>query len=281
MTTILGIRECVDALNAGRIGSTTFRKVLSNGIAASCYGELTTSPGQPGAEFYAYAPETAAVPEAPKFINLGDAKSPLQKYITEVMLCVPSSTMVGQYRLVDILLCYPFIDLDADTSLNNSVTLPRYTDGDGVMPVVFFQAPGYGAGQASIEYVDTDDAPRVSVPVDFVQGVTGTILAPTTLPLGPYFPTQTSGAEGRRKGVKSVTRWNPTIMGGGLGCILLVKPLVDIYVREAGMPTVVNMIAHKCNPVPVSDNARLGFLFYPTTPASGEIITGRIDYLWH
>jgi len=135
--------------------------------------------------------------------------------------------------LLDYLLYYPFVDLDAsgeDQVMDNTVTLNRYEDGVGVKIMVVAQAPTVGGGTFTVTYIGSDD----------VEYTTSTIFCAAAQPSGALM-TSVSAAAGispfiplnaNVRGVKRIVKANIILANGGLAAIVLVKPFQMVYVRE-------------------------------------------------
>lgn len=97
----------------------------------------------------------------------GGAVSTDLKSLLNMGLMTTAATGVGQFFLVDLLMCYPYIDANsasAQTCTNNN-TLPRYTDGAGVRAFMVSAGTGYvsnattvGAGAHNIGITYTNSA---------------------------------------------------------------------------------------------------------------------------
>lgn len=135
--------------------------------------------------------------------------------------------------LLDYLLYYPFVDLDAageEQVFDNTVTLPRYQDGVGVQIMVVAQAPTVGGGTFTVKYIDTDD----------VEQTTTTVFCPAAQPSGALV-TSVAAAAGispfvplniNVRGVKRLVSVTVGVTNGGLAAFVLVKPFQMVYVRE-------------------------------------------------
>jgi hypothetical protein len=88
--------------------------------------------------------------------------------------------------LLDYLLYYPFVDLDAageEQVMDNTVVLDRYTDGIGVQIMVVAQAPTVGSGNYTVKFIDTDD----------IEHTTAVIVCPVAQPSGARPPSVCDG----------------------------------------------------------------------------------------
>lgn len=87
-------------------------------------------------------------------------------------LATPTAGLVGAYKLLDYVAYYPFVDGDSTNkqAMDNAVTLPRYTNGDGVLAMMVATAPTTGAGVFTYSYVDSDGNPQTSPTITVLDG---------------------------------------------------------------------------------------------------------------
>lgn len=259
--TFLGINEFAQAKLAGKQpGISAYRKVNSQAGNANAWMDLSMAAGSPPAQYYASSPLEAATLQAKKGMYHGGAVAPEQLFLSDLLLCSPAGGMCGVYYLLDFLLYYPFIvldDLDTQT-LDNTVTLPRYADGDGVMAMLVTQAPTGGAERLTFEYVDQDGATQTS-PVITLDG--------TTVPIASI-PTNRAGASNTdsgpfmrvasgTRGIRQVNSVQVTVGGGGLVALVLVKPILRMALPEANTPAEVELISERAVLPPIHDDAHL------------------------
>ena len=137
----------------------------------------------------------------------------------------------------DLLGVYPLIDGDStdEQIFDNTVTLPRYTDGLGVFPVlVNHVSPMISAATATMKYNDTNDIEQtVTIGVHLtgqnkiVSGIGG------TTSIGAFSVPLAAGS----KGVKTINSIQFISAPGGLYAIYLVKPLTTIMNNDGNATT--------------------------------------------
>jgi len=146
------IRAYVDAPLSGAEHFTAFRKVPSQATTAGNWCDLSMASGNPVPNYYAASPLEAATLDYEKGIWHGTACSPAQKHLRSITIMTSTANAVPSYwYLMDYLLYYPFIDMDAvgeTQEMVNTVTLPRYTDGAGVRMMAVNVAPTVGGGES-------------------------------------------------------------------------------------------------------------------------------------
>jgi len=135
--------------------------------------------------------------------------------------------------LLDYLLYYPFVDLDAageEQVFDNTVTLPRYEDGVGVNIMVVAQAPTVGGGTFTVKYIDTNDVEQTTEVVFCAaaqpSGALVTAVA-NAAGISPFVPLNINV-----RGVKRIVSVTVGVANGGLAAFVLVKPFQMVYVRE-------------------------------------------------
>lgn len=233
------IKAWSDTEADGRSWLSFFRKVpASTATITGQWFDYSTASGVPVPNYYASSPLVAARlnPQNGIFVPEQSTARWLRKSITmSAAAGVTSITNQNQsLMLLDYLLYYPFIDLDAageEQTMNNSVAaLDRYTDGVGVKMMIVAQAPTVGGGNYTVKYIGSDD----------VEYTTSTIYCPAAQPSGALVSSVTAAAgispfiplNINVRGVKRVVSVTVGVANGGLAAIVLVKPFQISYVRE-------------------------------------------------
>lgn len=232
------VRAWADTEANGRSWLSFFRKVpASTATVAGQWFDYSTASGVPVPNYYASSPLIAArldplngiyVPEQT------DARFLRRTVTMSAASGVTTTTNQNQpLMLLDYLLYYPFVDLDAageEQVMDNAVGLNRYTNGVGVQMMLVAQAPTVGSGTYVVKYIGADD----------VEYTTETIYCPAAQPSGalvasvgavagvqPFVPLNPNV-----RGVKRVVSVTVGVANGGLAAIVLVKPFQISYVRE-------------------------------------------------
>lgn len=212
----------------------------------------------------------------------GSIASGRSKHLRELMLVTPTAGLVGQYMLLDYLLYYPFVDCDdLDTqAMANTTTLPRYTDGEGVMVMAVNVAPTVGGGVFTFDYIDQDGNAKTSP----AQGCGTTAANIGTLctsqqavanAVGPFLKL----ADGTT-GVRSITSVTFTVANGGLIALVLVKPLLNSGIREVSTPKEVEMIREKMALPRIYDGAYLNLIMSCAATVAAGLLVGRASFTW-
>lgn len=282
MVGFLNYREFATAVDNGQSITTHFRKVPSQTTVAGQWFDLSMASGNPVPQYYADAPLESSAFNGLRGIWRGTDVSPSRKYLSEVMLCTPTTGFVGQYKLLDYLLFYPFVDCDVTDvqTMTEVATIPRYTDGAGVQVMMVCQAPNTTTGTFTFDYINQDGALKTSP----VQTVPSTIIniasvmsaVPTTTGTGPFLRLA-SGDTGVRR-IVSVTF---SVPAGGLAALVLVQPIGDFVVREINTPVEKTMLGMRSLGARVVDGAYLNFIVQTASTVAGGSLTGRLNFVWN
>lgn len=232
------VKAWADSEANGRSWLSFFRKVpASTATIAGQWFDYSTAGGVPIPNYYASSPLVAARLSSAEGIHVPEQSG--KRWIKRTIVMSSSASVTGTTNqnqalmLLDYLLYYPFIDLDAageEQVMDNTVALARYTDGIGVRMMLVAQAPTVGSGTYTIKYIDEND----------VEQTTSTVYCPAAQPSGalvssvsaaagisPFVPLVANG-----RGVKRVVSFTAGVANGGLAAIVLVKPFQMSYARE-------------------------------------------------
>lgn len=270
------------AFDEGRTHSCSFRKVPSQASTAGWWVDLSMAAGNPVPNYYASAPLVASTLGAFQGIFHGDAKSPASKHLTELNLTTPTAGLVGVYRLLDYLVYYPFVDLD-DTDaqvMDNTITLPRYATGAGVRPMLVAVAPTIGGGSFTFDYVNQDGVSKTA-PVQSFSVASANIASiitseQATVAGGRVFLALADGDTG----VRSITSWTNIVSNGGLGALVLVKPLAECAVREINTPAEMSWPNMQPGVPRIEDGAYLNLIMNCAATVAAGTLSGRASFAW-
>ena len=289
------VSEYAAADEAGQVWTSTFRKAVASAASTTnAWIDYTYFAGSPVANFYASTPLTAALIESDKGIYTGGNVSPATKHIKNLMLMSAASgtTSVTNGRqeiaLCDYLLYYPFIDTDAigeEQTLDNTVPLPRYSAGQ---VVAVAQSAASAIGQFTFTYTNQDGvAGRVSQNnFTFIVAGGGQVVGASGAgaSYNPFCYLQAGDS-----GVRSIESVTMSAAGGGLMCLVIVKPLLKSVITEEcrtnsaafGSCTELTSIIHQAGAPRVYDGAVLGLLAsgYAGSLAS-SILAGALEVIW-
>ena len=283
MTGFNNIKSVVDARLDGRYHTAHMRKAPSAATiaVAGWWFDLSGVTGNPLPNFYASSPLEADVLDGFKGIFHGDVKSPQTKHLLKAGLMSPSAGLLGQYKLLDYLLFYPFVDGDelAQQDMVNTTTIPRYeSEGGLVMAVV--QAPTIGGGSFTYTYTNQDDEIVTSPVIAFTTSAANignlvTSQRAVALHSAPFLPLADGDTFVKR--IESVQVIGAT---GGLFALVICRPLVDLVLREANTVSEMSFIEQRPGAPRVFDGAYLNLICYtPSTIASG-VMSAYFEFAW-
>lgn len=276
------IGQYVDAHIQGRTSFCSFRKVPSQATVANWWVDLSMAAGNPPPNYYASAPAVAAVLDSNKGIFHGADKSPSHKYLSRMSLQTPTAGLVGQYRLLDYVLYYPFIDGDdADPQfMDNTTPLPRYADGAGVQAIFVCVAPTTGGGSFTFDYVNQDGVSRTSAVHSYTPTAAGINSLLTSQPAGVsgYGPFLRLNAGDT--GIRSITSLTNIALNGGLGTIVLVKPIADLAIREINTPAEFSFCDVRGPSARIYDGAYLNMIVNCAGSVAAGTLTGFGQFVW-
>ena len=214
--------------------------------------------------------------------NVGDYK---------VLLNAAAQTAAGTVApcvlmLVDLLGFYPITTVTTITAqtLNNTVTLPRYTDGAGVQA---FLTPSTVMGAAtpnlSINYTNSAAVASRATPATLPIGnsaaaVTQIVYSGTgTGKFGPFMP-QAAGDSGIRS-VQTVTI-SASYLSGVLNLVLC-KPLMTLPITTLGVTAERDLVNQFASMPKIYDGACLAWLMLAgaNTPVASPI-SGHLEFGW-
>lgn len=174
--------------------------------------------------------------------------------------------------LCDYLGFYPLVDCDnVDVQdMDNTQSLTRYTDGAGVRLVMIVQAPMTATAPITVTYTNQAGVTGRTVTKNLVPGLnigvcatgTGTGVISST----PFFP-----LAGGDTGIRSIESVQLGAAAGGFICLALVKPLADIQLYEANVPTERVFGFEKQVPPEIKPGAYLNFLILRSGTGAGQL----------
>lgn len=260
----------------------SIRKLPSQASVAGWWVDLSMATGNPNPNYYLGPQFTATTLEADKGIFHGDDKAPAKKFLRSLCLMTPTAGLVGMYQLLDYLMFYGSIELDnADQQdMDNTVTLPRYADGDGVRAMLVATTPTVGLGTFEYDYINQDGIARTS-PVISLSTVSANIASlptsqPNTAAGGEVFLRLADGDTG----IRAVTGLRNLTLDGGLASIVLVKPLAALTIREINTPDETEWIRQDINVPQIEDGAYLNLIMNCAATVAAGTLAGFAKFTW-
>lgn len=277
------LQELTDSINNGQSSYTVWRKSPVQATSAGIWTDLSMSPGNPVPNYYASAPLISDVLTNGLYTGpLVDSTGKTKHLRVLSVLTAAANAVPMPMILCDYLMYYPFIDQSTtdEQVLENTITLPRYTTGEGVQVMAVLVATQTGGQSFQIRYTNSDGVTdRISQTVVCNSATsTGTIVQTATATNrgnGPFIPLQRGD-----KGVRSVE--SVTFNGADVGLItlVLVKPLASLMVREITAPVEVDFLRDRPVMPRIYDNAYLNFIAMPNASLASTSIFGEISCAW-
>ena len=289
------IQQLVDAYERGQCRYSTWRKAPTQTTLQGIWFDLSMSPGNPVPNYYASSPNIAAqLSAADGGIYQGQPVAPGKKYVQRITTMTSTATSSPLFMtMCDYLLYYPFVDMGVTDyqTLDNTVTINRYTSGAGVKIMAVVVAGQTGGTRFNVTYTNQDGvAGRVTPNVTCnTQTAIGTLIttAPATNGVaGPFLPLQ--GTDTGVRKIEGVTFLTPDV---GLITFVLVVPLFNTVIRESTAASYTNVApgvapVERSFPVDflsvaqVMDNAYLNFICLPVGTLAAAQIHGDATFVW-
>jgi hypothetical protein len=211
----------------------------------------------------------------------GGNVAPKQKILRTINIHGSSANLTpSRYILCDYLGFYGGIswETDAVQEMTNTVTLPRYTNGQGVRA---FVVQLFGNNANAVYTVNYRNAAGVDTNSPVQKGNTlGTgglqhgQLASTYNP----FIDLCQGCTGIQR-INSVT---VSSLGAGIAVLVLVKPIAEIIFRDSTLfaPVEVDYLTNKTELPIIYDGAKLNFLFTSVASPAALLTRGYMEFIW-
>jgi hypothetical protein len=293
-------RTLVSDVTGGNWSLCQYRKALSaTATVTGQWFDYSYAPGMPVANYYAASPTTAETLDSTKGLyipTLPDKTVYLKSWCAMSLASSGTSTTNQNQHLMlcDYLLYYPFVDADAAGDLQemtNVKALTRYTTDKYLQMMVVSQSATTGGGNFTVTYDNQDG----------VEKTTPTIYCAAAQPPGALVScignaTSTAPFVELAEGDTGVTRVKSVTMNvnnGGLFCIVIVKPLVNNWIREEvrrrdattfasyGDAAMVESGILNAGYPEIKNGAFLGIIGRGTGGSlASSILTGYIEYIW-
>lgn len=262
----------------------SFTQITASGIGFDC----SMSPGNPIPNYYASSPLMA---QQLKYSTNGGIRhgsdSPSgSKILRRFMLHTSNVALVPSlYYLMDYLLYYPFIDQSTNDEqmFDNSITLSRYTNGEGVRIMAVIVAPGSGAANVyfQVKYTNSQGVSgRMTTPVALSsQTIVGTIATTNSSNStnGAHFLPLQDGDTGVTL-LESVTFTGTTDVG--LITLVLVKPICSLSLVSDSAPNEVDYLVDFSTMPEIKNDAYLNLMMFPGGSITGTRLQGSIETIW-
>lgn len=269
--------------NNGKFWRSTFQKTSSNGAtsAAGRAHSYFTATGVPGPGTYS---GTAGVATQMSSLTSGaltmspSAVSTDTRHLLTMNAYTPSTVVTpATLILCDFLLYYPAcVVTGSPTTLNNTVTLPRYTNGVGVQCFVEVQS-ALGATQPALtlNYRDTGDADKNGL--DLTSPANSAPISTLFQNRGGVFLPLAAGD----LGVKRINSYTLATGTTGTVSFVLVKPLAEIPLLAANTASERDFLSQLPSLPKIEDGACLGFIaVIGGAMTASQTIMGKLEMGW-
>lgn len=283
---IQNIEQLVQAELDGKELRYTWRKTPSQVTTAGLWFDLSMSPGRPVPKYWFDAPPAIAKQitySSDGGLEHGGAVSPSDMYLRLTTgLATVTTALPLTMVLCDYLLYYPSIDdsvLD-EQILDNTVTLPRYTDGKGVQVIAVSVAGRTGGARFYFTYTNSDGVSgRVSqICYQNSSAALGTLQnsgANSNAAAMPFCGLQIGDT-----GVRSIDSVFMLDADVGLMTLILVKPLATSVIYEITAPVEKDYFLEAGVIPQIIDDAFLGFLCLPQGSLAATALMGDIKVVF-
>jgi hypothetical protein len=285
----LSVADLAITETEGKVHRHTWRKVPTQTTATGFWFDLSLSPGIPKPQYYIGSELTATQLTRSNngSINHGQDVYPYTKHLRQVSVMASVATPLPmRMTLEDNLLFYPLVDqsLDAEVqTMINSSSLPRYTDGLGVMIKAVVTNPHATGGTGftfTCSYTNQDGVSGRTTGATSLstQFVAGTIISSSPAQLnaaGPYLPLQ-SGDYGVRS-IESVTMSGSEV---GLMALVLCKPIASAELQTINAPFFIDHMIDETDAPIIYDDACLNWTVLPQGTVAANSFFGTIKTAW-
>lgn len=286
MTGFANVKELVDAELDGKSSYRTWRKSPTQVSTIGVWFDLSMSPGNPVPQYYAASPliSVAMRRSTDGGLDHGDNVSPSTKHLRKMTVLTTTATALPMAMMVcDYLMFYPFIDEGStdEQTLTNSVSLPRYSDGEGVQIMAVSVAGRTGGQTFQVNYTNSEGvAGRTTQTVaQNAVSVNGSIVTSDRANAnarGPFIPLQ-QGDLGVRS-IESVTMNGADV---GLFTLVLVKPIAQLQLRGIDAPVEVDYFTDFAQLPIIQDDAYLNLIGSPNGSLAATALHGDITVVWN
>lgn len=284
---VRGIKNIVDAELEGRTHTYNFRKNPSQVTTQGLWFDLALSPGNPIPKYWFGTPLTATPisQSADGGFFHGANVSPSKKYLRKLTLTPTSATgLPMNVMMCDYIMYYPLVDdgtVDPQI-MDNTQTLPRYTDGEGVQVMAVSVAGRTGGQNFFINYTNSEGvAGRISKTVrQNTSAALGVVVTSALLSAGNTNPCLFIPLQEGDTGVRSIEE--VTMLGAdvGLFSLVLVKPLGTSVMLEINAPAERDFLIQSGNVPEIQDDAYLNLVCIPNASLSGVGILADMKVVW-
>lgn len=218
-------------------------------------------------------------------LYLPDMPSGKTRHISEVNIGTASATFTpATFYLCDYLYCYPLTDMDSTDPqvMDNSVApVPRYADGLGVKAMVVTTTPQTAVARCNISYTNQSGVSSRNSTIYTGASNTGNIQSAQQSAAGagsmsPFIPLDSGDT-----GIRAIDVVTNLTSGGGFAAVVMVRPLVEVKLREQNTVAEINYLVNKKSLPKVLNGACLNWIYSSGVTAISSVIRGYVKTQWN
>lgn len=282
------VRQVIQAELDGRMRRSEFVKNITQTTTAGLWFDLSGSAGNPRAKQWFDATPLKAQQVKRSTDGGLDHGSDVSvdgyaKFLREIRVaCATATPLPMSLILCDYLLYYPTIDKGdrSAQAMDNTATLPRYADGEGVQIVPITVSGGAGGQTFTVSYTNhegTSGRTTVAATLNSASAL-GTVATSATATNGAANPFL--ALQGADRGVRSIESVTMAASDTGFFALLLVKPIAFTMIRGIDAVYEKDLFLFANEMPQIFDDAFLSFLALPVGSASGVAVRGSIKTVW-
>lgn len=286
--TLNSVKQLVDAELEWRVRRNQWRKVPSQVTIAWYWFDLSLSPWNPVPKYWFDSTPLIAKQVSQStdwgLFHWADV-SPYEKYLRMTMWMSSSATGLPlPLLLCDFLLYYPSVD-DSVTDpqiMDNTITLPRYTDGKWVQAIAVTVAWRTWGQSFFFTYTNSDwvsGRTSKTVQQNAISAI-GTI-ATSSLATAWQSGNPFIGLQDGDSGIRSI---DSVVMLGAdvwLFTLILVKPLARTQIKEQTAPVEKDYLVESSDVPIIKDDAYLSWLTCPQGSLSWVVLTWDLQIIYN
>ena len=280
--TIRSVRHVEQCYKEGRYWQSSFRKVPAIASSPGVWSDLSGAPGNPKPNYFIGSELSASPFDGTYGMYHGGNVAPYSKVLHKLLIqSVSTGHAPAEYKILDYLLFYPLVDMDSteEQLLDNTYTLPRFSDGMGVEAMLVATNPYLGSAQFTLTYTGYDDQQYQShLETSNTSTLIGSIVhsgMPTITGSGPFI--RRSHMCRGIKHVDSITFLSPN---GGIAALVLVKPLATFMINEITAPCEYDFLTMKASLPPILDGAYINMIGSSGSSWAAAPINGLMTTIW-
>jgi hypothetical protein len=269
-------------IDAGQQGFAFVHKPATPALpAAGFWADMSMSAGTP--KFNAYVGGqlefTPLIGNGNNGVYIGSNVTPAQKMLLTSMVQITNAAAVPMTLFaVDYVGFYPLVDMDSTDlqEFDNTATLPRFADGDGLKAFLVCTTPQTAIANGTLSYTDANDTVQS---VSFTVGVSnvGTIQGGANGQTG-------GGAQvpflALPNGIKNAQSIQMATGAGGFCALVICKPIFQTAIYQANTPLETTHFKDQSRAPFLADGAYINFLFSTSSSGTAGLFRAALEFVW-